>query len=795
MDKVPERDVVGLACAGVERCNVSVPIRRRNILHFGVVLSLAKIEGSNMTESFRDQMLSGQSEVYADLQSIWNQKRGRPPIDTEPQFSLAVCLASPQFAVDDFADNMVSHLANTDPETMYRWSKEWGQARIALAPGQDRFVMVDTQGEDSKRYSPIFTRAKCRPSEMMAAKRELVENAITIVINDDEPVSMEGAVLQVERMVDEAVWTICNGIQETEQVPGAAAYSRAVEYVQKRGLNIAYATANTILDLKSSLPDAPVRLYGDIHKQSTVPPIIGIILYGGLPVGAEIKYPKAQSDKEAIQSDCLENHSIIELADSEDIVANLSITLGKRLHAGHLFMFVKAWSALRGSDRASMCVEFNDTGPQIDAMLEVAASETGKSVEFVAAAISAGYYALKEVESWYGRRNKDPVGMYYVPRAEPLLSMSTQAEEMHRLLQSTFPNIPMRTYTSSTTDYSHVLSHSDYSWRSTGFEVMDGHVLAKRGGTTALLARMGFLDRVARENPESKLVYIDSSPTIATATRLSERIIGYKPEIVKGAALGFDFDIHSGSSPRDDITIAQFLDWYHQEVNDDEEQLALDLEYMMTFMPLACPKDDPEAFYNFANLEGLRRAIAVSHSERLGFLKDIATCAFPVLPNDEGIAFREGAPKAERVAIKKILRSALGQLKNQHPHVYKARDLDFAFIPPGYLHEELTYLASGNLLAGESISIDAPTGVAIDPTLIKLLQAQGYTSIDKLQHAAHLMLARDISFQFQLTPYQLLFKNLVSIVTHVSALGTAYQRAYEFLKRSRLWEVPNHHEV
>ncbi len=602
-------------------------------------------------------MLSAQ-EVRNLIESMWEEKRGRLPLSEKPDLSLTVAIAEPTYDIRRIVEPLLKTLAETPPDLAYLWSEQWGRARICLSTNDQNSVQfLNTQEKSAKNYHPIISELKRKPSEQMYDERPEID-AYTIVLNDDQPLTMEASILQIERMTDELIWSLTKEYQLVYDMPDVWAFAAAVETVTAIGVNVQYASLNDILNFKFFHNDIVSRIYGNIHNKQVVPAVIGIVVppnidsFGNIlnsppDVPDLLGAQESGNDEERTEEIKMYNQKARVLA---------SFTIGKRLHAGHAFHLATMEMTCRQMGRnAEMVFEFNDTGIRFADLLEVGSKELGIEAYQLAELITLGEISTEDVERWYRSRSDAHINPLSDANGSTYgLSMPYQANAAMKVLDRLFPHRNRSFRLSSDLTHDEVLNSSDPKWRGTGFELSKKRILRKEGVATPLLTRASF---IVDQQKEAGCTYVDSSLEVLKAIEIAKDTTGREIASCPGAAVGFDFAIASGTGG-DVETLESLESWYGKNVSTEVIDLMADIGYIMCTHPIVAPRNHGDSYYNFKDIESLHQAIATAHVDRINFKQKIDNIGL-IIPVGEASRSVDGGTPSKR--LRDILKRRLNQ--------------------------------------------------------------------------------------------------------------------------------------
>ena len=239
------------------------------------------------------------------------------------------------------------------------------------------FAFVHNNSSEKLKYQPLFTSTKRFPSSMMYDSRKPIDHySHYITLNESHSVIMEGAYIQLIHMVDELIWTTFLKLRKEIDGTQEEVYSMAVDTIANTNIYLSYATEKTILNINLQSQNDIIRLYGDIHNLQTIPWVIGILSTSKIYTGISYIHKKIYNTR----------RKTFFLA---------SYAVGKRPHAGHLFLLSRIKSLARFLEpEVEVILEMNDTGERFENLVELAASELNINQNTIIARLNAGEYSL-----------------------------------------------------------------------------------------------------------------------------------------------------------------------------------------------------------------------------------------------------------------------------------------------------------------------------------------------------------------------------------------------------------------
>lgn len=719
-----------------------------------------------MEETQLEEKLKRYGRRYRNmLRSIWDEKREKKVGVEKQQYVLCVYFDKPNYDIGVFYTQLIEFLKNADPIIASTWASEWGKTRIALSPREGSgFIFEKNDTEEKLKYQPIFTSRNSYPSLMMYSSRQATDTSdYYIVLNDSKKITMEGAYIQIVRMVDELIWTTALEMQKTNTTLSSIeeAYRIAIEYISSLNVSIKYATESSILDKRLVNKEDIVRLYGDIHDLETVPWVIGLISSSPFQTGLTYIHRRE-----------IRKSKLTFLA---------SYTTAKRPHVGHLFLFsrIRALSLFLG-DNTEVVIEMNDTGERFENLIEVAFNEldisTKQGQDKLIKEIIEGQYSIEDIEKWYVQRN-DKSKLYNLSQKNQIqMPLRQQAEITFNMLTHTFSRFHYEYLLSSELDSEELLKYSNREWQHTGFENMNKYILRRNGKPTALLARMNFINEIIKTR-SGCIVYVDSSNAIKNAISLIKEITEREIQTVSGAAVGFDFTIHSGSKSKDELLLTSFDNWYESHLRCPLDELVDDINVLTTYLPIHIPRNkSEEGYYNFRRIYDLKNAIKEAHQKRTSYIEKLKNASASILIREDSV-INPDLPayikKEVKYAIQKFIKRAkytfgkdelsvksyFSAVAEQPENLSSAEN---KYKDSKYTQAEKLYLYLENCLEND---------VDISSTTIDALLLEGYSNKTQLIGALKKLREMKTELKYQLTYSQMLLTKIVLILDNCISLS------------------------
>ena len=350
------------------------------------------------------------------VRRIWSEKREKIVSDKICDLGVSITVDNLDFDWHAIVYGLLS-LLRSDVEKAYCWSKNWGRTVIQVHPNKP-FSFHFTLLESFEERSGVFlsTALRVDPADFLNHENNI--GAFEILLNKQH-LLFEGAILQVERMVDELVWCRYLFLKDRESYERGGErdeelYGKALDDVWFYGVRIRYVSESALMDMKQKNPDLPVRIYGDFLKKGTVPLIIGAV--------GDLTKEKEVTDRDEISrvkrrisersSRLVEAPELSALTGGGfagcmgEFVVCSAITVAKKIHVGHLLLvsYAELVSKVLNGGQGSIWIECNDVGERIFGTVAALAVQFGINAAEIVSLLSAGKIPIDDIDGCYRGR-------------------------------------------------------------------------------------------------------------------------------------------------------------------------------------------------------------------------------------------------------------------------------------------------------------------------------------------------------------------------------------------------------
>lgn len=543
-------------------------------------------------------------------------------------------------------------LLRSNPEKAFDWSRHWGRAIVIVNP--------------KRIFSCCFSMRKCFDEKISAMVETLstldpvnfidVSSNVgdfTILLNYNKPMSLEGALLQVERMIDEVVWCTYLSIRDKNKSVGmdTDSYRLALDEVWRRGIRIKYVAEEEIFQRKIEDFSLPVRVYGDVLKRGKLPQVIGAVV---LPSDIQSTSDLYASHRATILKKIEQSHIAIPLFSSKSQENTITyeksniccaVTIGKSLHIGHLLLFTYAELVRRCMNSPKqLYIELDDAGDRIAGLVAALACEFGRNIEDILYSMHSNEYSSEIIRKAYSQRLTS--GALYEqakirlqnPLNEALFSI---IEEEYLLNLAKFGLTPVLLRDSklrmkhACESFPMAVSKIDEGFKYIRYQ-KDKHsylmVLEKNGFHTASAMRLAMMIELSQSKDES-VIFVDSGSDVALASSVLDIFDNSKIKCIEGAAVGFDSFIASATNGQS----IQLIYYYERIINRFPDVGVSQLKFGITFFlltryavalghrenPLSKAVKQDSSFYDYKDQESLIDDMLLALSESTLFLDNI----------------------------------------------------------------------------------------------------------------------------------------------------------------------------
>lgn len=486
------------------------------------------------------------------IQVIWNEKREKLAERDDKLTTLCLPIKDPQIDIDETIGDILNILAN-NPEQSFHWSQNWGKTKIFLGTDNQTSSKFLQKGTTHyKSLFPISTTNLLQPSQLDSVSQP--EYKYNILFNK-KPITIEGAMLQIGRMVDELVWTTSINIRNDLQISHREAYEAALNDILNSGIGYSYCEEEEILNLRRSDPNYAVRMYGNVNGKSKVPNIIGAIVpIGHCPPLEPYQQPSIldfTSTEESVDTEL----DISQLETTPYII--FGMTIGKQPHMGHALLMGVADTVRETLGKETpIFMDANDTGPRIVATIATGAKLLNLSPVEITTLLSQGNISVRDFESWYRNRscvNKKDMAYTMSKIKLDQVHLYKQAQRIETLIQDLFGSNSKVILESALLNDAHKIANlcSEKRWKDTGFGFYKKgkmlKILESDGIATAITMRTTVLINSSLSINKGIPIYIDTDPRIEDSLELYEKIIKIKGYQIPGAGLSINLEIASGT--------------------------------------------------------------------------------------------------------------------------------------------------------------------------------------------------------------------------------------------------------
>jgi len=510
---------------------------------------------------------------------IWREKREKIISNKVYPIGISITIENLSFCWHTIIYGILSLLMR-NPAQSLEWSRHWGRTTVWVHP-QKALSFRFTQDESLEEKLGVFISTENTINPILFLNDHYNIGYFRILLNWCN-VSLEGAILQIERMVDELVW--CNFLKHKRQnqkcefksLNEIEIYTNALSEVWENGVFIEYLLESKILDMKIKNMTLPIRIYGNILKTGNVPNIIGAVIIPQSDmidkkhecqkiINGQKKEIISVIGKSQVQSKVYSTNSIMDFNENRICVC-VAITLAKKLHVGHLLLLGFADLIRRSTNsKYPLYLESNDSGKRIFGLVARIVEKYNISVELAISLLIDGRYSPQEIDSCYKDRQEQ--GNIYQQiqtrlKHNEIGLLSVMEEKVQQDMEYYgFGRINIISDSKCLSEYNKIVASIACQWENNiGFKFVkyiEGRhkkmvVIEKQGVPMASAMRVAFINKILSDNRNSQSsilpVFVDVDASVVHASDLFKLMHKRNLIQLEGVAVGFEMKIASGTS-------------------------------------------------------------------------------------------------------------------------------------------------------------------------------------------------------------------------------------------------------
>lgn len=296
-----------------------------------------------------------------------------------------------------------------------------------------------------------------------------------------------------------------------------------------------------------------------------------------------------------------------EILDPQNPCVVCSVTLGKELHAGHMFLISVAEQIRNATDsNLPIILVNNNTGPRAAAALINISESKQISLNEAATLMDSGYLSVEEIVTAY--RGRDEKSQNVVPAME-ILSKSgldifaAVARETGEIMDQAGFDTQIVSESELVKYTSEEIENFNPNWTGTGFiPYQNGKrlvILQKDGNLTATGTMFSSIKGLSGKLNADAMLVVDSMGDSADASFVFSETSGASGIQIAGAGVGFEGYVASGSRG-EAMTIKEIAESFYASRPDGNLRNAS--LYLTLSRPVSIPADKPnllESFYDF----------------------------------------------------------------------------------------------------------------------------------------------------------------------------------------------------
>ncbi len=566
-------------------------------------------------------------------------------------------------SLDEGYDAIFQAIAE-DEQLAMKYAKTFGalNIRVALDDASTSFRMDSLSDRSPANSVEVQTVAERSLKELLTLS-EVDSSTAFLLTCDDEPVTVEMALIKALHMIDTAL--------VTDQYSASMPLVRAV-------------TTEQLLKLRNDFPEVFIRMYGNTRGLDGAPKILGTVVPTELVVRSGISTTPLNTKK---------NTEILTKTNNTNMSnkpkkAFVGITTAKKPHVGHALLLAKAVADNNEGD--GLIILLNDQGPRVEQALAALATRLGVTLEEIASQASLGVLGVEDIQAGYQNR-----GEATIPDTKLAFSLAGPNSYYRRLLKDILPNtIDAAVIADSDLglSFQELVGQNDLVkelFSGLGMTLLqssegNGVMLQKKGGLTVagILAALG---------DSYQITLVDSPPPLSRSDRAVFCDAGLEIEQGVGTGIMIDGDVASGTKGNI-VGIEQLIDI----VNLQQKPLEMLLPAIRLMMNEGyfLPSEGTSVSLNFSTNEALIESFMVA-------LEKVAVLENPTELLFQPMQFKD----ILREAIKDLFMPTTNSIVEGKPTVSEVRTmLDRLPILAKYFSQKiLSAVETGEQLDGQVI--------------------------------------------------------------------------------------------
>lgn len=489
-------------------------------------------------------------------------------------------------------------LLRSDTKRAFDWSRNWGRAIVSVHPYKS-FSFKFTLDESTEEKLGVFLATKKSINPIIFLEDKYNIGVFKILLNFQPKMSLEGAILQIERMVDELVWCVFLKLKRQEEIRDKkdiceiSLYAQAVDIVFFNGVSVKYVDEDFILDQKKKNPSLPIRMYGDILKTEKIPCIIGMAvipeIFSNVNVDRNIvdilrnEILTSMIKKQFSSVDLPKNKSK-NINDYNHMCVCVGITPAKTIHIGHLLLlryaeFIRKITA----SKFPIFLEANDVGDRIIGIIARFAEKYNISADEAVAMFKNQQISEEEINMCYKERQIKGYLFSTIKEKmskQPYLSLDKIILQFTKILNRCgFLDLLVIKDSVCYDQYAEIINNVKNDLSQLGFHFVKYNsgskkkmvVFEKQGLPTANLMRAAFVTNVTERCGKKILpIFIDASSSMSQTADVLRLFMATDLISTEGCAVGFNLKMSAGT---DGVLISgeELFDVFYKQRKKDQQ--------------------------------------------------------------------------------------------------------------------------------------------------------------------------------------------------------------------------------